>query len=154
MPQRTDSEGNLVQTPPFTTIVKSSTGTITIAGQSGNFQLKVMLPVVALNLLQSIEILANESLAFIAVSVGHKRLDLAGVGQEPNEIFAHTSCKRGVVDRVGADCEPGHRLSPDHTGGATKRESVSGSLNISRVMKSSISFAVPHWSLTSGLLMS
>jgi len=33
--------------------------TITIAGQSGNFQLNVMLPVVALNILQSIEILAN-----------------------------------------------------------------------------------------------
>src|SRR4029079_178800 len=32
--------------------------TITIAGQSGNFQLNVMLPVVALNLLQSIEILS------------------------------------------------------------------------------------------------
>jgi fumarate hydratase class II len=35
--------------------------TITIAGQSGNFQLNVMLPVVAYNLLQSIEILANAS---------------------------------------------------------------------------------------------
>ncbi len=33
--------------------------TVTIAGQSGNFQLNVMLPVVALNLLQSIEILTN-----------------------------------------------------------------------------------------------
>ena len=33
--------------------------TITIAGQSGNFQLNVMLPVVALNLLQSVELLAN-----------------------------------------------------------------------------------------------
>jgi fumarate hydratase class II len=33
--------------------------TITIAGQSGNFQLNVMLPVVAHNLLQSIELLAN-----------------------------------------------------------------------------------------------
>ena len=33
--------------------------TITIAGQSGNFQLNVMLPVIALNLLQSVEILAN-----------------------------------------------------------------------------------------------
>ncbi len=32
---------------------------ITVAGQSGNFQLNVMLPVVAYNLLQSIEILAN-----------------------------------------------------------------------------------------------
>ncbi len=37
--------------------------TITIAGQSGNFQLNVMLPVVALNLLQSIEILANATRA-------------------------------------------------------------------------------------------
>jgi fumarate hydratase class II len=35
--------------------------TITIAGQSGNFQLNVMLPVIALNLTQSIEILANAS---------------------------------------------------------------------------------------------
>ncbi len=37
--------------------------TITIAGQSGNFQLNVMLPVIALNLLQSIEILSNASRA-------------------------------------------------------------------------------------------
>jgi fumarate hydratase class II len=35
--------------------------TITLAGQSGNFQLNVMLPVVALNLLQSIELLSNAS---------------------------------------------------------------------------------------------
>lgn len=35
--------------------------TITIAGQSGNFQLNVMLPLVAHNLLQSIEILSNAS---------------------------------------------------------------------------------------------
>ncbi|MDH5392759.1 MAG: class II fumarate hydratase [Gammaproteobacteria bacterium] len=35
--------------------------TITVAGQSGNFQLNVMLPVIAYNLLQSIDILANAS---------------------------------------------------------------------------------------------
>ena len=34
---------------------------ITIAGQSGNFQLNVMLPVVTYNLLQSIELIANVS---------------------------------------------------------------------------------------------
>ncbi|MBS7456307.1 class II fumarate hydratase [Coralloluteibacterium stylophorae] len=33
--------------------------TVTVAGASGNFQLNVMLPVIALNLLQSIEILGN-----------------------------------------------------------------------------------------------
>ncbi|SMF95529.1 fumarase, class II [Methylomagnum ishizawai] len=35
--------------------------TITVAGQSGSFQLNVMLPVIAHNLLQSIELLANVS---------------------------------------------------------------------------------------------
>jgi fumarate hydratase class II len=35
--------------------------TVTVAGQSGNFQLNVMLPVLAYNLLQSIELLANGS---------------------------------------------------------------------------------------------
>ncbi len=32
---------------------------VAVAGQSGNFQLNVMLPVVALNLLQSIDLLSN-----------------------------------------------------------------------------------------------
>jgi len=35
--------------------------TITIAGQSGNFQLNVMLPIIGYNLLQSIELLSNAS---------------------------------------------------------------------------------------------
>ncbi|MFT6276868.1 MAG: fumarate hydratase class II [Halioglobus sp.] len=37
--------------------------TITIAGQSGNFQLNVMLPVIACNLLQSITLMANSCTA-------------------------------------------------------------------------------------------
>ena len=54
--------------------------TVTIAGQSGNFQLNVMLPIVALNLLQSIELLANVSsaLADAAIKgfkVNQKKLD-------------------------------------------------------------------------------
>ena len=43
--------------------------TITIAGQSGNFQLNVMLPVVAYNLLQSIDILANSANVLAAKSI-------------------------------------------------------------------------------------
>ena len=35
--------------------------TITLAGQSGSFQLNVMLPVIAYNLLQSVEILATSA---------------------------------------------------------------------------------------------
>ena len=41
--------------------VVGNDATIAVAGQSGNFQLNVMLPVVAYNLLQSIELLANGS---------------------------------------------------------------------------------------------
>lgn len=43
--------------------------TITIGGQSGNFELNVMLPVVAYNLLQSIEILSNAATNFADKSV-------------------------------------------------------------------------------------
>lgn len=44
--------------------------TITVAGQSGNFQLNVMLPVIAYNLLQSIDLLSNaaRSLADSAIA--------------------------------------------------------------------------------------
>src|SRR5271154_3697305 len=53
--------------------------TITVAGQSGNFQLNVMLPVIAANLLQSIELLANVSRALAdeaiaGFTVNHPRL--------------------------------------------------------------------------------
>jgi len=53
--------------------------TITIAGQSGNFQLNVMLPLVAYNLLQGIELLANgaRALADRAIAgftVNHEQL--------------------------------------------------------------------------------
>ncbi|HJR70582.1 MAG TPA: class II fumarate hydratase [Gammaproteobacteria bacterium] len=56
--------------------------TITIAGQSGNFQLNVMLPVIALNLLQSIELLASVSYALADAAikgfkVNKERLDEA-----------------------------------------------------------------------------
>ena len=54
--------------------------TIAIAGQSGNFQLNVMLPVIARTLLESIELLANAArtladLAIAGLTVNHARLD-------------------------------------------------------------------------------
>jgi len=55
---------------------------ITIGGQSGNFQLNVMLPVVAYNLLQSIEILAHAAVhladsAIVGFKVNQAKLDAA-----------------------------------------------------------------------------
>ncbi|MDY6948342.1 MAG: class II fumarate hydratase [Pseudomonadota bacterium] len=43
--------------------VMGNDATIAIAGQSGNFQLNVMLPVIAYNLLQSVELLSNAARA-------------------------------------------------------------------------------------------
>lgn len=43
--------------------------TVAVAGQSGNFQLNVMLPVIALNVLQSIELLANSCQALAQTAI-------------------------------------------------------------------------------------
>jgi fumarate hydratase class II len=63
--------------------------TITIAGQSGLFQLNVMLPVVALNLLQSLEILASVSrlLADAAISGFKVRQDNISKALQRNPIL-------------------------------------------------------------------
>ncbi len=63
--------------------------TITIAGQSGLFQLNVMLPVVALNLLQSLEILSSVStlLADTAISGFIVREDNIRIALERNPIL-------------------------------------------------------------------
>jgi len=49
--------------------------TITIAGQSGSFQLNVMLPLIAYNLLQSIEILGNALRVLADKAVGDLEID-------------------------------------------------------------------------------
>ena len=53
--------------------------TVSIAGQSGNFQLNVMLPVVALNLLQSTGLLANAARALADKAVRGFTVDEARV---------------------------------------------------------------------------
>jgi len=61
--------------------------TITVAGQSGNFQLNVMLPVIAYNLLQSIELLANGARALADAAVAGFTVNVeriaATVGRNP-----------------------------------------------------------------------
>jgi fumarate hydratase class II len=61
--------------------------TVTVAGASGNFQLNVMLPVIAHNLLQSTELLANASrqladAAIAGFTVRRDRLQ-AALGRNP-----------------------------------------------------------------------
>ncbi|MGF1874078.1 class II fumarate hydratase [Photobacterium frigidiphilum] len=63
--------------------------TITVGGQSGNFQLNVMLPVIAHNLIQSIELMANAStlLADKAISTFIVREDNLQVALAKNPIL-------------------------------------------------------------------
>jgi fumarate hydratase class II len=55
--------------------------TITIAGQSGNFQLNVMLPVLAYNLLQSIEILASAANCLAGTTIADFRVNEENVSR-------------------------------------------------------------------------
>jgi fumarate hydratase class II len=61
--------------------------TIAMAGQSGNFQLNVMLPVAAYNLLQSIELLANGSVCLADKAIAGFEVNVekinADVGRNP-----------------------------------------------------------------------
>ena len=71
---------------------------ITVAGQSGNFQLNVMLPMVAYNLLQSIELLSTASVQLA---------DAAIAGFTVREARRRS---RGAQPDPRHRAEPGHRL--------------------------------------------
>ncbi|MFL6602298.1 MAG: class II fumarate hydratase [Steroidobacteraceae bacterium] len=55
--------------------------TITIAGQSGNFQLNVMLPVIAYNLIESIRLLANVSRALADNAIAGFKVNEARIAE-------------------------------------------------------------------------
>ena len=63
--------------------------TVTIAGQSGNFQLNVMLPVIAHNVLESIELLSNSATALAdkAIATFEVRQDNLDVALAKNPIL-------------------------------------------------------------------
>jgi len=77
--------------------------TVTLGGQSGNFQLNVMLPVIAHNLLQSIDILANSSrlLADSAISGFSVNSDAIKNALERNPILV-TALNPVIGYEVGA----------------------------------------------------
>jgi fumarate hydratase class II len=77
--------------------------TITIAGQSGNFQLNVMLPVIAYNLLQSIDLISNAArqLADKAIDGFQVRLENIQVALDRNPILV-TALNRVIGYEKGA----------------------------------------------------
>jgi len=64
--------------------------TITVGGQSGNFQLNAMLPVIAYNLLQSIELLANAAELLAEKTIREFRVNESGLSSmlQRNPILA------------------------------------------------------------------
>lgn len=56
--------------------------TVAVGAQSGNFELNVMFPVVAHNVLESIELLANASQNFARQSVAHVKINEKGVKEK------------------------------------------------------------------------
>jgi fumarate hydratase class II len=59
--------------------VMGNDATIAIAGQSGNFQLNVMLPVIAYNLLQSIDLSANAARALADATIAGMKINQSRV---------------------------------------------------------------------------
>jgi fumarate hydratase class II len=64
--------------------VMGNDATIAIAGQSGNFQLNVMLPVIAYNLLQSVDLLSNAARALADSAVGGFTVNEQRIGEALN----------------------------------------------------------------------
>jgi len=83
--------------------VVGNDATITLGGQAGNFQLNVMLPVIAYNLLQSIEILSKGSrvLADKAISGFSVNLDKLQAALDKNPILV-TALNRVIGYEKGA----------------------------------------------------
>ena len=74
--------------------------TITLGGQAGNFELNVMMPVIAYNLLQSIELLAAAAEVFAEKCV-------SGIAANPDACAAFIeqslALATGLVPRIGYD---------------------------------------------------
>ena len=73
--------------------------TINVAGQSGNFELNVMLPVAAYNLLQSINLLASASLNFAKQCIE----GLEATAKGPQMVEAGLSLCTALVPAIGYD---------------------------------------------------
>ncbi|MBI3966571.1 MAG: aspartate ammonia-lyase, partial [Chloroflexi bacterium] len=73
--------------------------TITVAGQSGNFEINVMMPVVAYNLLQSIELLASATKNFTEQCV----VGLKATDRGPALIEQGLAICTGLAPAIGYD---------------------------------------------------
>ena len=119
--------------------------TITVAGQSGNFQLNVMLPVIVHNLLQSIELLANSArlmadaaIAGFSVNEAHIREALQ---RNPilvtalNPVIGYDKAA-AIAKRAYRECRPIIDVAAEETD--LSREALESLLNASELTRGGI----------------
>ncbi|NIP73354.1 MAG: class II fumarate hydratase [Gammaproteobacteria bacterium] len=105
--------------------VMGNDATVAVAGQSGSFQLNVMLPVIAHNLLQSIELLANGArllgeAAIRGFEVNHRHV-AERLGRNPilvtalNERIGYEKAAE-IAQRAYAEGRPVHEVAAEVTG--------------------------------------
>ena len=118
---------------------------ITVAGQSGNFQLNVMLPVIAHNLLQSIELLANtarlladEAIEGFSVNESHIQ---AALQRNPilvtalNPVIGYDKAA-AIAKRAYRECRPIIDIAAEETD--LSREKLESLLNPSELTRGGI----------------
>ena len=119
--------------------------TITVAGQSGNFQLNVMLPVIAHNLLQSIELLANSARLMADAAIAGFSVDEAHVREalqrNPilvtalNPVIGYDKAA-AIAKRAYRECRPIIDVAAEETD--LSREALESLLNASELTRGGI----------------
>jgi fumarate hydratase, class II len=104
--------------------VMGNDATIAIAGQSGNFQLNVMLPVIAYNLLQSIELLSNASRVLADSTIAGFTVNMARINEavERNPILVTAlnpvigyELGAKIAKQAYAEARPIKEVAAEHT---------------------------------------
>ena len=119
--------------------------TITVAGQSGNFQLNVMLPVIAHNLLQSIELLANSARLMADAAIAGFSVDEAHIREalqrNPilvtalNPVIGYDKAA-AIAKRAYRECRPIIDVAAEETD--LSREALESLLNASELTRGGI----------------
>ena len=118
---------------------------ITVAGQSGNFQLNVMLPVIAHNLLQSIELLANSARLMADAAIAGFSVDeahiLEALQRNPilvtalNPVIGYDKAA-AIAKRAYRECRPIIDVAAEETD--LSREALESLLNASELTRGGI----------------
>jgi len=117
--------------------------TITIGGQSGNFELNVMMPVIAYNLLQSISLLANGCVVFAEKCIDGIRADRERCEQMIERSLAMVT---SLVPKIGYD-QAAAIAKEAYESGRTVREVASEKQVLP---KEELDRALDPWNMTEG----